>query len=200
MDWANALHYTYYKPGFGKQQCWIEDELLMIQESCALGKFSGHWKGAPCPCGSRVHLHNSPPSWRIIFGPPKVRFASHYMVFGVDVQSSNVVAYSMDASPPLPYRLKSSSLRFQIPDIGISKLLPDTRFIRAMRDSQTWQTVTAVLFSIRTWTRATILGDRVSPTSKIHLAMVLTATSCSYNSTGQQPFCYKHAHLDYATY
>ena len=75
---------------------------------------------------------------------------------------SNVAAYSMNANPPLPYRLKSSSLRFQIPEIGVSKLLPDTRFIRAMRDSQTWQTFTTILFNVRTWARATIWGDRVS--------------------------------------
>lgn len=77
------------------------------------------------------------------------------------VHPSNVAAYSMNASPPLPYRLKSSSLRFQIPDMGVSKLLPDTRFIRAMRDSQTWRTITALFFSIRTWARATIFGDRL---------------------------------------
>lgn len=79
-----------------------------------------------------------------------------------DIQYSNVAAYSMNANPPLPYRLKMSSLRFQIPKIGVSKLLPDTRFIRAMRDSQTWQTFTSILFNVRTWARATIWGDRVS--------------------------------------
>lgn len=77
------------------------------------------------------------------------------------VHPSNVAAYSMNANPPLPYRLKSSSLRFQIPEIGVSKLLPETRFIRAMRDSWTWQTLTTIIFNVRTWTRATIWGDRL---------------------------------------
>ena len=67
----------------------------------------------------------------------------------------------MNTDPPLPYRLKSSSLRFHIPEIGASKLLPDTRFIRAMRNSQTWQTFKSILFTVRTWARATIWGDRV---------------------------------------
>lgn len=77
------------------------------------------------------------------------------------VHPSNVAAYSMNTNPPLPYRLKSSSLRFQIPEIGASKLLPDTRFIRAMRDSRTWQTFVTMIFKVRTWARATIWGDRL---------------------------------------
>ncbi|KAF6235680.1 hypothetical protein HO173_006363 [Letharia columbiana] len=77
------------------------------------------------------------------------------------VHPSNVVAYSMNANPPLPHRLRSSSLRFQIPEIGVSNLLPDTRFIRAMRDSRTWRTFTTILFNVRTWARATIWGDRL---------------------------------------
>ncbi|KAL9076382.1 MAG: hypothetical protein Q9161_001098 [Pseudevernia consocians] len=77
------------------------------------------------------------------------------------VHPSNVAAYSINAKPPLPYRLKSSSLRFQIPEIGVSNLLPDTRFIRAMRDSRTWQTFASILFNVRTWARATIWGDRL---------------------------------------
>lgn len=73
---------------------------------------------------------------------------------------SNVLAYTINRNPPLPYRLKSFQL--QIPTFNISSLLPDSRFIRAMRDSRTWQTITRVLFTVRTWARRTIWGDRVS--------------------------------------
>ena len=161
MDRADALDYPFCEPELGTHQCLNRDQTLIVQESCALGQFSGHGKGTPRPCRSRVYFSSSPPSRRIICGPPKVGFALNCEVFDVDIHPSNVVAYSMNVNPPLPYRLKSSSLRFQIPEIGVSKLLPDTRFIRAMRDSQTWQTFTTILFNVRTWARATIWGDRV---------------------------------------
>ncbi|KAI4174816.1 MAG: hypothetical protein LQ343_002054 [Gyalolechia ehrenbergii] len=41
---------------------------------------------------------------------------------------SNVVAYSMNRQNPLPYRLKSSIFRLQIPDLKLSSLIPDTKF------------------------------------------------------------------------
>ena len=165
MDWADSLCYTGYEPEYGKHHYWIRGETLIVQEPCALGQFTDYGKGTPRPRRSRVHFSISPPGWRILCGPPKVRFTWSCETLATDIQSSNVAAYSMNADPPLPYRLKSSSLRFQIPEIGLSKLLPDTRFIRAMRNSQTWQMFKSILFSIRTWARATIWGDRVS---KIH--------------------------------
>lgn len=73
---------------------------------------------------------------------------------------SNVIAYSMMQSSPQPYRFKSSSMRLQIPNPFT--LLPDTRFFRIMRESQVWKLVRDTAFVIRTWTRRTIWGDRVS--------------------------------------
>lgn len=75
---------------------------------------------------------------------------------------SNVLAYTVTQNPPLPYRLKSSSLRFQIPGIDLGSLLPDTKFFRAMRESGTWRAITKIYFTVRTWSRRTIWGDRVS--------------------------------------
>ncbi|KAK3168046.1 hypothetical protein OEA41_004492 [Lepraria neglecta] len=75
------------------------------------------------------------------------------------VHPSNIVAYTINPNPPLPYRLKS--FNFQIPNLGLSRLLPDTRFIRAMRESWTWQTLRRFLFTVRTWARKTIWGDRL---------------------------------------
>ena len=69
----------------------------------------------------------------------------------------NVVAYTINRTPPLPYRFKSSSFRLQIPNI--TNRLPNTRFLKAMRESGTWQTITRTLFVLRTWTRRIIWGD-----------------------------------------
>ena len=60
---------------------------------------------------------------------------------------------------PLPYRLRSSSIRFQVPNL--SSIIPDTRRFKAMRKSTTWQTITTTVFTIRTWVRRTIWGDRL---------------------------------------
>ncbi|KAJ0160786.1 Altered inheritance of mitochondria protein 24, mitochondrial [Colletotrichum tanaceti] len=72
---------------------------------------------------------------------------------------SHVVAYSVSRNPPLPMRLKSNVLRFQIP--SISRLLPETNFIKAMRDTSTYKNLSRWLFALRTSLRRTIWGDRL---------------------------------------
>ncbi|CZT01759.1 hypothetical protein WAI453_006788 [Rhynchosporium graminicola] len=71
----------------------------------------------------------------------------------------NVVAYTITQHPPLPYRLKSSSLRFQVPNLGLRYLVPDIKFFRVMRESSTWRGLTSLLFNVRTSARRTIWGD-----------------------------------------
>jgi hypothetical protein len=73
----------------------------------------------------------------------------------------NVVAYTITQNPPLPYRFKSSNLRFQIPNLNYSYLVPDTKFFRVMRESNTWRGITNFLFNLRTAARRTIWGDRL---------------------------------------
>jgi hypothetical protein len=73
----------------------------------------------------------------------------------------NVVAYTITQHPPLPYRFKSSNLRFQIPDLGLGYLVPDVKFFRVMRQTETWKFVTKLLFNLRTQARRTIWGDRL---------------------------------------
>ena len=75
------------------------------------------------------------------------------------VHPSNVIAYSVMQHPPQPYRFKSSSLRFQIPNP--TTWLPDTRFWRTMRESTVWRFLRNMTFVLRTWTRRTVWGDRV---------------------------------------
>jgi uncharacterized protein (AIM24 family) len=73
----------------------------------------------------------------------------------------NVVAYTMTQNPPLPYRLKSSSLRFQVPNLGFTSLMSNVKFFRVMKETATWKGVANVLFNLRTATRRTIWGDRL---------------------------------------
>ena len=75
------------------------------------------------------------------------------------VLPSHLVGYSMNAQSPTPYRFKSSSLRLQVPNV--LSLLPDTRFFRVMRESETWRTIGKIWFTLRTWARRTIWGDRL---------------------------------------
>lgn len=77
------------------------------------------------------------------------------------MNASNVVAYTITQYPPLPYRLKSSALRLQIPRIDLGTILPDTKFFRVMRQSDTWKNLSKLFFTLRTWSRRTIWGDRV---------------------------------------
>lgn len=73
----------------------------------------------------------------------------------------NVVAYTVTQHPPLPYRFKSSSLRFQIPSLGLGRLVQDIKFFRVMRETWTWRAATKLLFNFRTTARRTIWGDRL---------------------------------------
>ncbi|GAM85732.1 hypothetical protein ANO11243_037400 [Dothideomycetidae sp. 11243] len=75
------------------------------------------------------------------------------------VHPGNVVAYSVMKNAPQPYRFKSSSMRLQIPNP--ITLLPDTRFFRIMRESQLWRFLAGFSFTIRTWARRSVFGDRL---------------------------------------
>ncbi|KAI9861485.1 MAG: Altered inheritance of mitochondria protein 24, mitochondrial [Vezdaea acicularis] len=77
------------------------------------------------------------------------------------VHPSNVVAYTVTPNPPLPYRLKTSILRMQVPSLGLGKLVPETKFIIALRDSDTWKRLVWLWHALKTWSRRTIWGDRL---------------------------------------
>ena len=82
---------------------------------------------------------------------------------------SHVVAYSISKNPPLPYRLKSAGLRLQVPSVPsyVSNLLgnavPDrlSRFLAAMRDTDTYKFLGRFLYGLRTAARRSIWGDRL---------------------------------------
>lgn len=72
---------------------------------------------------------------------------------------SAVVAYSVGPHQPEPYRLSHSNLRLSIPTFG--RYLPETKFIRAVRESETWRLLGRALFRLRMWMRTVLWGERV---------------------------------------
>ncbi|KAK2061712.1 hypothetical protein LY76DRAFT_590125 [Colletotrichum caudatum] len=72
---------------------------------------------------------------------------------------SHVVAYSVSRNPPLPMRLKSNILRFQVP--SITGFFPETNFVKAMRDTSTYKNLSRWMYALRTTFRRTIWGDRL---------------------------------------
>ncbi|KAF2445364.1 hypothetical protein P171DRAFT_484056 [Karstenula rhodostoma CBS 690.94] len=74
---------------------------------------------------------------------------------------SNVVAYTASATPPLPFRFASSSLRFQVPDLGFGSLAQNVRFFREMSKTAAWRTTASVYHTLKTWLRRSIWGDRL---------------------------------------
>ncbi|KAI5842602.1 mitochondrial biogenesis AIM24-domain-containing protein [Morchella snyderi] len=79
------------------------------------------------------------------------------------IHPSALLAYSMNGpSRPVPYRLKSTSLRLQIPRFNmIRRYLPEVEFIRTIKESDVYKTIARTLFGIKTWSRRTIWGDRL---------------------------------------
>ncbi|KAI1653477.1 mitochondrial biogenesis AIM24-domain-containing protein [Daldinia decipiens] len=75
------------------------------------------------------------------------------------VHPSNVVAYTVTKHPPLPFRFKSSGIRFQVP--SITTWLGDAKFLKTMRGTETYKFLSRVLFGLRTTARRTIWGDRL---------------------------------------
>ncbi|OAX80733.1 hypothetical protein ACJ72_04929 [Emergomyces africanus] len=74
---------------------------------------------------------------------------------------SNVVAYTITATSPRPYRFKSTILPFQIPSTGFGKRLSDSNFIKNLSDTDTWKASLKLWHTVRTWSRRTIWGDRL---------------------------------------
>ncbi|KAI0196984.1 mitochondrial biogenesis AIM24-domain-containing protein [Astrocystis sublimbata] len=72
---------------------------------------------------------------------------------------ANVVAYTITKQPPLPFRFKSSSIRFQVP--AVTAWLETTKFFQNMQQTEAYKFLTRVFHSLRTTTRRTIWGDRL---------------------------------------
>ncbi|EUC33598.1 hypothetical protein COCCADRAFT_4898 [Bipolaris zeicola 26-R-13] len=74
---------------------------------------------------------------------------------------SNVVAYTASNAPPVPFRFKSSNVRFQVPDLGFGSLVQNTQFFRTMSKTATWRALATTYHTLKTWMRRTVWGDRL---------------------------------------
>ncbi|KAF2008527.1 hypothetical protein BU24DRAFT_325299, partial [Aaosphaeria arxii CBS 175.79] len=74
---------------------------------------------------------------------------------------SNVVAYTESSTPPLPFRFKSSNLRFQVPDLGFGSLLQNVKFFRDISGTAAWRQLGVAYHTLKTWLRRSIWGDRL---------------------------------------
>lgn len=75
----------------------------------------------------------------------------------------------MSSNPPRPYRFKSTTLSFQVPGLKtLPRLLQNNKYIQDVSGSEAWKRTMRFFHKLRTWSRMTIWGDRVSP---IHLRL-----------------------------
>ena len=74
---------------------------------------------------------------------------------------SNIVAYATSSTPPFPFRFKSSNLRFQVPDLGLGPLIQSIGLIKTMSKTTAWRACANAFYTVKTWMRRTIWGDRV---------------------------------------
>lgn len=75
------------------------------------------------------------------------------------VHPGSVVAYAVSRHRPQPFRLKSSSLRLQVP--SLAGWVPETEPMRKLRESAAYRLAAQALWSLRTAARRTIWGDRL---------------------------------------
>lgn len=78
------------------------------------------------------------------------------------VHPSHVVAYSVDRNAPVPFRFRSSGIRFAVPSVP-ERLVPTglAKFWKETKETGAFQFLARVLFSLRTTARRSIFGDRL---------------------------------------
>ncbi|RDL31923.1 Altered inheritance of mitochondria protein 24, mitochondrial [Venustampulla echinocandica] len=129
------------------------------------------WTGYTLSVSPRVNRQMSLAHWgnSEVTGRGLVALAGPGQIYQVTLKAgeqyvahpANVVAYTVTQHPPLPYRLKSSNLRFQVPNLGFGDLLSKIKFFRVMKETDTWRGIRQLLFNFRTAARRTIWGDRL---------------------------------------
>lgn len=124
---------------------------LSVSPKISRGMSFAHWGNSQITGRGLVALAGPGQVYQVILKP-----GEEYVAY-----PGNVVAYTITPNPPLPYRFKSSNLRFQIPNLGLGYLIPDIKFFRVMRQTDTWRGMANILFSLRTAVRRSIWGDRL---------------------------------------
>jgi len=139
----------------------------MVAQRQALLAWTGHALSISPTVNRKMSLAHWGNSY--VSGRGLLALAGKGQVYSVELKSgeqfiahpSNILGYTVNQKPPRPYRFKSSSLRLQVPSLDLGRLVPDTKFFRVMRESETWKGISLFLFTLRTWSRRTIWGDRL---------------------------------------
>ncbi|KAL1609615.1 Altered inheritance of mitochondria protein 24, mitochondrial [Nothophoma quercina] len=74
---------------------------------------------------------------------------------------ANVVAYTASVTPPMPFRFKSSNFRLQVPDLGFGSFVQNSKFFNNMSKTTTWRAIATTWYTLKTWMRRSIWGDRL---------------------------------------
>ncbi|MCJ1341881.1 Altered inheritance of mitochondria protein 24, mitochondrial [Peltigera leucophlebia] len=74
---------------------------------------------------------------------------------------SNVLAYTINSKPPVPYRLQSSTFRLHVPEIKLPSFFASIKFFTVMQQTATWRIISQLFSKLRTWTRRVIWGERL---------------------------------------
>ncbi|CAZ83667.1 unnamed protein product [Tuber melanosporum] len=140
----------------------------MVTQNDALLAWTGHSISAKPSVSSRMslaHWGNSK-----LTGRGLVALVGRGQIYQVTLKAGeeftvhpgSLLAYSIStAFRPMPYRLRSASMRLQVPRLNVDRLLPQIGFIRVMRNSEVSKTITKAFFVFRAWLRRTIWGDRL---------------------------------------
>ncbi|KAF2819639.1 hypothetical protein CC86DRAFT_375109 [Ophiobolus disseminans] len=139
----------------------------VISQRQALLAWTGHTLGLKPQYNVKLGLANWGNTY--ITGRGLLALAGSGQIYQVQVKAgesyvahpSNVVAYTASTTPPLPYRFKSSNLRFQVPDLGFGSFIQDRRFFRVMSQTATWRALATTWYTLKTWMRRTVWGDRL---------------------------------------
>ena len=129
--------------------------------SCALGKHTHYRAWTACARREWADLPSAAQGWRELRRASGVSGFFHSPIVRQLTYGSNVVAYTASATPPMPFRFKSSNFRLQVPDLGFGSFVQNSKFFRNMSQTATWRAVSTTWHTIKTWSRRTIWGDRV---------------------------------------
>ncbi|KAK6509313.1 Altered inheritance of mitochondria protein 24, mitochondrial [Arthrobotrys musiformis] len=78
------------------------------------------------------------------------------------IHPTHLLAYSIGPDRPRPYRLAQTTLRFQLPKLSLLRgLFPKSEFIATMTKTDTYQTISKILYNTKTWVRRVLWGDRL---------------------------------------
>lgn len=140
----------------------LEASVQREARSGALGQYIHHRTWTACSRRERADLSGAAEGWRELCCAPSVSFALKLTSSPQNLTlHSNVVAYTASATPPMPYRFKSSNFRLQVPDLGFGSFVQNAKFFRIMSQTTSWRAVSRTWYTLKTWMRRSIWGDRV---------------------------------------